>query len=147
MLTIYIVFEVLLNFFSQAKSPEGEELAEKFVKMWLDEIDCMFGLHDKKLAVLGLTIFMQLPPALRTPAIQAVAPKLLPAALLLFQVSLFVLFFIISHFLSISSFKELFDWLSGRSTDSFIIHHMTVSIYFALIFASIDYLMVTPLID
>lgn len=68
------------------KSPDGEELMARFIKMWLDEIDCMFGLHDKKLAVLGLTIFMQLPPTLRSPVVHAMAPKLLPAALLLFQV-------------------------------------------------------------
>ncbi|OQV13902.1 Importin-8 [Hypsibius exemplaris] len=68
-----------------AKAPDGGDLIEKFVKMWLDEVDCMFGLHDKKLAVLGLTIFMQLPPALRSPVVQALGPKLLPAALLLFQ--------------------------------------------------------------
>lgn len=69
------------------KSPEGEELIVKFLKMLLSEMDCMFGLHDKKMAVLGLTIFMQLPVTLRNAAVQSLAPQFLPASLLLFQVS------------------------------------------------------------
>lgn len=76
----------VLSILQTNKSPEGEELIGKFLKMWLGEMDCMFGLHDKKMTVLGLTIFMQLPAGLRNSAIQSMAPQFLPASLLLFQV-------------------------------------------------------------
>ncbi|XP_055346822.1 importin-8-like [Paramacrobiotus metropolitanus] len=75
----------VLSFLQAATTPQGESLISKFLSMWLAEIDCMFGIHDRKLAVLGLTLFMQLPATLRMPAIHALAPNFLPASLQLFQ--------------------------------------------------------------
>jgi len=52
-----------------------------FVQQWIHDTDCFFGLHDRKLCVLGLVYLMQIPD---NQSVADHAKQLVPSSLLLF---------------------------------------------------------------
>lgn len=63
----------------------NQSLFAHFVKQWLDDTHCFQGLHDRKIAVLGLVQLMTVPGDKRHPIINEMVSQLLPSALLLFE--------------------------------------------------------------
>jgi len=61
-----------------------ESVFGQFLKQWLHDCDCIFGLHDRKLSVIGLCTLMDTPPT-RTAALNDNAAQIMPAMLLLFS--------------------------------------------------------------
>jgi len=55
-----------------------------FLTQWMVDIDCILGLHDRKMSVLGLCSLMSM-VGQRPQEVSDVANKILPAALMLFQ--------------------------------------------------------------
>ncbi|XP_071104621.1 importin-7-like [Haliotis cracherodii] len=76
-----LLFEMLQTI--QIPNMQGSILAQ-FLKQWLHDADCFLGLHDRKICVLGLCSVLNMPTN-RPAEITAVAPQIVPAALLLFQ--------------------------------------------------------------
>lgn len=62
----------------------NESITAQFLKQWLHDTDCFLGLHDRKLAVLGLTALLDTPNN-RPTAINSFAEQLIPAMLTLFS--------------------------------------------------------------
>ncbi|CAH8524755.1 unnamed protein product [Dicrocoelium dendriticum] len=56
----------------------------EFLKLWLHDVDCFFGLHDRRLCVFGLCLLLSLPAAQRPSAVEAISKEFMPNLLLLF---------------------------------------------------------------
>ncbi|KAI1285385.1 Importin-7 [Halotydeus destructor] len=63
----------------------NQSLLAHFMKQWMDDTHCFQGLHDRKIAVLGLVTLMNLPVNKRPPVLSEISPQLIPSALLLFE--------------------------------------------------------------
>jgi len=61
-----------------------ESITAQFLKQWLHDTDCFLGLHDRKLAVLGLSALLDTPNN-RPNAINGLAAEILPSMLTLFS--------------------------------------------------------------
>ncbi|KAJ2954128.1 hypothetical protein O0L34_g2350 [Tuta absoluta] len=61
----------------------GASITEHFIKQWISDIDCLVGLHDRKLCVLGICTLLEMGP--QRPSLDEVLPKLLPSCLVLFE--------------------------------------------------------------
>jgi len=81
---LYTNTGVMYNVFSANLPGSTDTVAQYVLHHLLEDIDCFLGLHDRKLAVLGICTLMQLGPE-RVPALEPATPKLLPALLTLFQ--------------------------------------------------------------
>ena len=59
---IYYNPTLLLETLEKMHLPNStESITAQFLKQWLHDTDCFLGLHDRKLAVLGLTALMNTP--------------------------------------------------------------------------------------
>uniref|UniRef100_A0A672J095 Importin N-terminal domain-containing protein n=1 Tax=Salarias fasciatus TaxID=181472 RepID=A0A672J095_SALFA len=75
---------VLLNTLENLRFPNNtESITNHFISQWLKDVDCFLGLHDRKMCILGLCALIDLNP--RPEAVNHVADKLVPAAILLFS--------------------------------------------------------------
>lgn len=61
-----------------------EPLSSHFVRIWLDHIDCVFGLHDRKLHVIALSVLVRTGPS-RVPVLNEVANQIMPSFIILFD--------------------------------------------------------------
>lgn len=64
--------------------PQGESIVSNFIKLWISDVNCFFGLHDRKLCVLGLCTVIGLGP-LRPRAVDECASLVIPALIGLFK--------------------------------------------------------------
>lgn len=73
--------EVVLQVFDQASHAQnnGRSVLLDFLEKWLSDIDCFFGLHDRKICALGLCTLLQLATKRPHDASQ-IAGKILPSA-------------------------------------------------------------------
>ncbi|KAM4881890.1 importin-8 isoform 2-T3 [Thomomys bottae] len=53
-----------------------------FINQWMNDTDCFFGHHDRKMCIIGLSILLELEN--RPPAVDAVVEQIVPSILLLF---------------------------------------------------------------
>ena len=59
---IYYNPTLLLETMEKMHLPNStESITAQFLKQWLHDTDCFLGLHDRKLAVLGLTALLNTP--------------------------------------------------------------------------------------
>uniref|UniRef100_A0A1A9WKD1 Importin-7/11-like TPR repeats domain-containing protein n=1 Tax=Glossina brevipalpis TaxID=37001 RepID=A0A1A9WKD1_9MUSC len=64
--------------------PSNEPIASHFIKQWLHDVDCFFGIHDRKLYFLGLCTLISLSEAI--PAVLSeVSGKIIPSLILVFD--------------------------------------------------------------
>lgn len=77
-----ILFQSL---FKMQPPTSNQPLFDHFLKQFIDDTHCFQGLHDRKVAVLGLITLMTLPPNQRPQSVSALANQILPSALLLFD--------------------------------------------------------------
>merc|ERR1719334_353285 len=75
---------LLLDILAKIHVPQSTDIFGQFLKQWLHDCDYMFGLHDRKLSVLGICTLLDT-KAGRPAALQEVAPQIMPALLMLFQ--------------------------------------------------------------
>ncbi|XP_033846015.1 importin-7 [Periophthalmus magnuspinnatus] len=81
---LYYNPHLLLNTLENLRFPNNTEpITNHFISQWLKDIDCFLGLHDRKMAILGLCALMELEH--RPQAVNQVAGQLLPAAIMLFS--------------------------------------------------------------
>jgi hypothetical protein len=73
--------EIVLQVFDQASAAQnnGRSVLLDFLEKWLSDIDCFFGLHDRKICALGLCTLLQLATKRPHDASQ-IAGKILPSA-------------------------------------------------------------------
>jgi importin-7 len=82
---IYCSPQEMINFLMQHPWPGQSEVPifHRLLEMWIDDVDCFLGLHDRKLCILGLLALMTQPPDHRplmlTSTDSPVAAKLLPS--------------------------------------------------------------------
>jgi len=76
---------LLMNVLNKIHIPNATDtIFATFFKQWLNDCDCIFGLHDRKLSVLGLCTLMDTPPN-RIATLNENAQQIIPALLLLFS--------------------------------------------------------------
>ncbi|VVC45335.1 Armadillo-type fold,Armadillo-like helical,Importin-beta, N-terminal domain [Cinara cedri] len=78
----HLLFETLEKL--QPNISSNEPISVHFIRQWLQDTDCFFGIHDRKLCVLGLLTLMSLPPN-RPIAVSEHAPQIVPSMLMLFD--------------------------------------------------------------
>lgn len=72
-----------LDNFSMSQN-NGRSVLLDFVNKWLADIDCFFGLHDRKVCALGLNTLLQL-ASKRRPDVDQVTDKLLPSMCMILE--------------------------------------------------------------
>lgn len=80
---LYYNPDLLLHTLENIRFPHNPEpITAQFINQWMNDTDCFFGLHDRKMCIIGLSILMELQN--RPPAVDAVAAQIVPSILLLF---------------------------------------------------------------
>ncbi|KAL4091262.1 hypothetical protein QTP88_025979 [Uroleucon formosanum] len=77
-----LLFETLDKL--QMSMSTNESISAHFIRQWLQDTDCFFGIHDRKLCVMGLLTLMALPPN-RPIAVNEHANQFVPSMLMLFD--------------------------------------------------------------
>lgn len=75
------VFLASLNSCANAGIPV-ETISAKFIDQWLNDSDCFIGLHDRKVAILGLCRLLEMP---QVPGVAENANRFIPSLLMLFD--------------------------------------------------------------
>ena len=77
-----LLFEILTKL-----QPVGstQPIFDHLLKTWIDDSHCFQGLHDRKMAVLGLVSLMALPPNKRPQSMSGITSHILPSILLFFE--------------------------------------------------------------
>jgi hypothetical protein len=70
--------EVVLQTLDQASMTSGRSFLLEFLQKWFNDMDCFFGLHDRKVCALGLCTLLQT-AAKRPHDIAQIADKILPS--------------------------------------------------------------------
>ncbi|KAL5234872.1 hypothetical protein ACI65C_002282 [Semiaphis heraclei] len=78
----HLLFETLDKL--QMSMSTNESISAHFIRQWLQDTDCFFGIHDRKLCVMGLLTLMALSPD-RPIAVKEHANQLVPSMLMLFD--------------------------------------------------------------
>ncbi|XP_025407718.1 importin-7 isoform X2 [Sipha flava] len=78
----HLLFETLDKLQSSISTPES--ISVHFIRQWLLDTDCFFGIHDRKLCVMGLLTLMALSPN-RPIAVNEHATQIVPSMLMLFD--------------------------------------------------------------
>ncbi|XP_015370689.1 PREDICTED: importin-7 isoform X2 [Diuraphis noxia] len=78
----HLLFETLDKL--QMSMSTNESISAHFIRQWLQDTDCFFGIHDRKLCVLGLLTLMALSPN-RPIAVNEHADQIVPSMLMLFD--------------------------------------------------------------
>jgi hypothetical protein len=78
----HLLFETLDKL--QLSMSTTESISVHFIRQWLQDTDCFFGIHDRKLCVLGLLTLMALSPN-RPIAVNEHATQIVPSMLMLFD--------------------------------------------------------------
>lgn len=77
---------LLLSILDKLHFPNtNETVTAQFFSHWVSDYDCFFGIHDRKMFVLGFCALMDLPKQMRPQALLQCSPQILPALLVLFQ--------------------------------------------------------------
>lgn len=77
---------LLLGILEKLQFPNTQEtVTAQFFSQWLNDHDCFFGIHDRKMYVLGFCALMDLPREVRPQALLQCSPQILPALLTLFS--------------------------------------------------------------
>ncbi|KAK2565652.1 Importin-7 [Acropora cervicornis] len=77
---------LLLSILEKLQFPNTQEtVTAQFFSQWLNDHDCFFGIHDRKMYVLGFCALMDLPREVRPQALLQCSPQILPALLTLFS--------------------------------------------------------------
>ncbi|CAH1736251.1 importin-7 isoform X1 [Aphis gossypii] len=78
----HLLFETLDKL--QMSMSTNESISVHFIRQWLQDTDCFFGIHDRKLCVMGLLTLMALSPN-RPIAVNEHATQIVPSMLMLFD--------------------------------------------------------------
>ncbi|XP_060853016.1 importin-7 [Rhopalosiphum padi] len=78
----HLLFETLDKL--QMSMSTNESISVHFIRQWLQDTDCFFGIHDRKLCVMGLLTLMALSPN-RPIAVNEHANQIVPSMLMLFD--------------------------------------------------------------
>jgi uncharacterized membrane protein YobD (UPF0266 family) len=78
----HLLFETLDKL--QLSMSTNESISAHFIRQWLQDTDCFFGIHDRKLCVMGLLTLMALSPN-RPIAVNEHANQIVPSMLMLFD--------------------------------------------------------------
>ncbi|XP_020624379.1 importin-7-like [Orbicella faveolata] len=77
---------LLLSVLDKLQFPNtNETVTAQFFSRWVNDHDCFFGIHDRKMFVLGFCALMDLPKEMRPQALLQCSPQILPALLVLFS--------------------------------------------------------------
>ncbi|KAJ7371004.1 importin-7 [Desmophyllum pertusum] len=77
---------LLLSILDKLQFPNSHEtVTAQFFSHWVNDYDCFFGIHDRKMFVLGFSALMDLPKEIRPQALLQCSPQILPALLVLFS--------------------------------------------------------------
>ncbi|XP_015762265.1 PREDICTED: importin-7-like [Acropora digitifera] len=77
---------LLLSILEKLQFPNTQEtVTAQFFSQWLNDHDCFFGIHDRKMYVLGFCALMDLPREVRPQPLLQCSPQILPALLTLFS--------------------------------------------------------------
>jgi len=77
---------LLLGILEKLQFPNTQEtVTAQFFSQWINDYDCFFGIHDRKMFVLGFCALMDLPKEMRPQALLQCSPQILPALLVLFS--------------------------------------------------------------
>lgn len=77
---------LLLSILEKLQFPNTQEtVTAQFFSQWLNDHDCFFGIHDRKMYVLGFCALMDLPREVRPQVLLQCSPQILPALLTLFS--------------------------------------------------------------
>jgi hypothetical protein len=76
--------EIVLQTLDNASITNGRSFLLEFLNKWFSDMDCFFGLHDRKVCVLGLCTLLQMATK-RPHDIAQIADKILPSACLLLE--------------------------------------------------------------
>lgn len=60
-------------------------LLQQFLKQWVHDVDCFLGLHDRKVAALGLCYLLGMTQEVRPQEVHDISGQILPSLLILFQ--------------------------------------------------------------
>uniref|UniRef100_A0A2R5LJV7 Putative nuclear transport receptor ranbp7/ranbp8 importin beta superfamily n=1 Tax=Ornithodoros turicata TaxID=34597 RepID=A0A2R5LJV7_9ACAR len=74
-----LLFETLVKL-----QPQEAPLVDHFISMWMDNVDCFLGLHDRKMCVLGLCTLIST-PGTKPQALMEAAGRIMPSMLMLFE--------------------------------------------------------------
>lgn len=77
-----LLFDILMKLQPQGSN---QPLFDHLLKIWMDDAHCFQGLHDRKMAVLGLVSLMALPPNKRPQSVVSLTKQILPSILLFFE--------------------------------------------------------------
>lgn len=60
-------------------------LLQQFLKQWVHDVDCFLGLHDRKVAALGLCYLLGMTQDVRPQEVHDISSQIVPSLLVLFQ--------------------------------------------------------------
>lgn len=76
---------LLLGILEKLHFPNTQEtVTAQFFSQWINDYDCFFGIHDRKMFVLGFCALMDLPKEIRPHSLLQCSAQILPALLVLF---------------------------------------------------------------
>ncbi|XP_073245306.1 importin-7-like [Porites lutea] len=76
---------LLLGILEKLHFPNTQEtVTAQFFSQWINDYDCFFGIHDRKMFVLGFCALMDLPKEIRPHSLLQCSGQILPALLVLF---------------------------------------------------------------
>lgn len=76
--------EVVLQTFDQASAQQGRSYFMEFLQKWFVDLDCFYGLHDRKMCLLGICTLLQIATK-RPHDVAQVVDKLLPNSCVLLE--------------------------------------------------------------
>ena len=78
--------DLVLGILNTTKIPNSEEsITYSFIKQWMNDLDCFFGLHDRKLCVLGLCTLLEQHCGGKVDVVNGSMQTLIPSFLTLFS--------------------------------------------------------------
>lgn len=83
---LYKNADLVLQILNNTKMPNSDQsITHSFITQWMSDLDCFFGLHDRKLCVLGLCTLLEQHCSGKVDVINGAMKELIPSFLLLFS--------------------------------------------------------------
>lgn len=86
--SFYNNYQLLFNVFEKMEQQSNQPkytLFDSFIKQWLKDIEVLFGLHDRKMSIIGFCTLIMLPADKRPPIVSQISDKIVPSVLTLYD--------------------------------------------------------------
>lgn len=86
--SLYSNYQLLFDVFEKMEQQSNQPkytLFDSFVKQWMKDIEVLFGLHDRKMSIIGFCTLILLPADRRPPIVSQISDRIVPSVLSLYE--------------------------------------------------------------